>query len=253
MVRVHYRPKKKYGGDLVTKEYLKLFIKRKINWGLLTSLIVLQILELFEIYSQGSLIEFFITHRNLNIFALFLTPIFCFWNSSAYQVCSEIKCIVHMGSPFSYAKWYAKLSLLDSVLYVCFSNILLILGGIIVFKESETLGYIIILLFLQLVFYLNCAMLYFLVVTNLRDKFYLGFLIVVLYGLLDFIGQVLSLFIPWLNISTSYAVGTFEILNNPLLFVQNFSILLGTYFTLYVISAILIEKKDFMEWGKSHD
>lgn len=237
----------------MTKEYLKLFTKRKMNWGLLTALIIIQILGIWQGYSQENLIAFFISQKNLNIFAFFLTPLFCFWNSSSYQVCSETKCVVRMGSPFSHAIWYLKFSLSASVLYVLFSNIVTILAGIIVLKEIITLGYVFILMFFQLIFYLNCAAIYFLVVTSLHNKFYLGFFAMVLYGLLDFIGQVVSLYTSWINISTSFVVSSLEQLSNPFSLMQNFSVLVGTFLALYVTNSFLIEKKDFIEWGKGHD
>lgn len=195
----------------------------------------------------------FMQARRVENFALFLTPMFFFWNYSAYQVCSEVKFLVRMDSPFSYTVWYLKLSLLNSLMYVFFSNFIFITANLIKLGDISGISNVLILALLQFIYYVNCALLYFLVVTNLHDKQPLGFLAVVFYGVWDFIAnQFYRLYIPYFYISVSYVVGFPEYLNNQLLFLKSFAVLLGTCLALYGLCAILIKKKDFMEWGKSH-
>lgn len=232
--------------------YLKLFSRKKLNWLLFAGLIFFQIVEIGGNSIGVNIGEVLMIARSVNVFALFLTPMFCFWNYSAYQVCSEVKFLVRMGSPFSYTVWYLKLSLLNSFMYVFFSNFICITANLLKLGDISGISNVLILVLLQFIYYVNCALVYFLVVTNLHDKQPLGFLAVVFYGVWDFIGNQFSfLYIPWFYISVSYVVGFPEYLNNQLLFLKSFAVLLGTCLALYGLCAILIEKKDFMEWGKS--
>lgn len=232
--------------------YLKLFSRKKLNWLLFAGLIFLQIMD-FGNNRDENIGVIFMQARRVENFALFLTPMFFFWNYSAYQVCSEVKFLVRMDSPFSYTVWYLKLSLLNSLMYVFFSNFIFITANLIKLGDISGISNVLILALLQFIYYVNCALLYFLVVTNLHDKQPLGFLAVVFYGVWDFIAnQFYRLYIPYFYISVSYVVGFPEYLNNQLLFLKSFAVLLGTCLALYGLCAILIKKKDFMEWGKSH-
>lgn len=236
----------------MTWSYLKLFSRRKLNWFLFGGLIFFQIVETGGSSIEGNIGLIFMYLRKIEIFTLLFTPVFCFWNYSAYQVCSEVKCLVRMGSPFSYTVWYLRLSLLNSLMYVFFSNFICITVNLIKLGGISGISNVLILSLLQFIYYVNCALVYFLVVTNLHDKQPLGFLAVVFYGALDLMGYQLSfLYIPWFYISVSYVVGFPEYLSNQTLFLKSFAVLLGTCLALYGLCAILIEKKDFMEWGKS--
>ena len=234
------------------QEYLKLLTRRRINFLYLGILLVVQGLQLVGGIHEDNAIYEFMALKGLNVFALFFTPIFCFWNASAYQLSSETKLVVRMGSPFSAMAFYIKLALISGFLYVVFSNCITVVGAIIATETVGKWGILFILLFFQLVFYINCALLYFITMALLQNKSYFAFLIVVFYGLWDYIGSLL-MDEPWLNISTSYVVCSVKDISSIPLLLRNFSILMGVCLALLVIGLYVTDKRDYLDWGKAHD
>lgn len=237
----------------MNRGYLKFFSRRWIHYILLGALIIVQILQIVQGLHMDNFVYQYLSQRTLNMFALFLAPIFCFWNLSAYTLCTDVKWILRADSPFACVALYARFTLLHALLYVFFSNFVLVGYGLIVFQPVKEIGYVLLLLFFQLVFYLNCAWIYYIVMILCKDKSYLGFLAITVYGLWDYAGEMLAAYGKWVNIATSYVVCSPEVLGSvPELFF-NFSVLAGTYVCLAVAGAWLTGSRDFLDWGKAHD
>lgn len=237
----------------MTREYLRLLAKRRVQWLFLVSLLVIQGTECLNVPYGENAAEAFMSIRNINKFGLLFTPLFCLWNTPVYQVCSETKLTVRMGSPFGYIACYARLSVVSSLLYVVLCNCIAVPRALIF--AGNTLGgeKLLLLLFFQLLFYMNCSLIFYLVSVISGGKTYLGFFVVVTYGMLDYVGSVFFSNLPWFFISTSYIVCSPEVIQSPPLLLRNFSVLTGTFLCLILIGFFVTDKWDFMEWGKTDD
>lgn len=237
----------------MNREYFKFLYKRRIYLVYFSALVIVQILQCMTALRQENPIYQFISMRKNNIYALFLGPIFCFWNLPAYTICSDIKWVLRAGSPFRCAALYGRFTALHSLLYVFCGNFIIIGYCFFSYSSIKGCGFLFPLLLFQLLFYLNCAWIYYLVMILCRDKAYMGFLAVVLYGVWDYAGEVLASYGKWVNIATSYVVCSPEVLGSVPDMFFNFSVLAGTYVCLAVAGAWLTGSRDFLDWGKAHD
>lgn len=236
----------------MSREYLRLFYKHSINIVFIGVLLLVQGLLLSSGVRPESALDLMLAQKSLSTYAMLFTPLFFFWNAPVYRLCSETKLVVRTRSPFAYLGLYTRLSLLSSLLYVVVSNCVTVAGVFVIAPSAEGGERILLLLLFQLIFYVNCALLTFLVVSLLHKKLYFAFLAVVLYGLIDYVGSAFLLFEDWVGISTSYVVSYPEEIRSLPLLVKNFSVLAGTLLCLFVIAALVTDKKDFMDGGKAH-
>lgn len=233
-------------------EYIRFFSKRKFNIIVIVGLFVIQILQLLDGIETDNIFDTIIYTKGLNIFALFLGPLYCFWNNSAYILVSDPQFVIRSGSPFLSTAKYVLFCVYHSFIYVILSNIIVLIYSICLFSTINSFGFTLILFLLQIIFYVNCSLIYYILTIISHERHYLGFLGIVLYSLLDYLGESLVPYGQWINISTAFVVCYPDMLIYPVKFLSNFSILAGTLVFLYIISAFITEKKDYVNWGKVH-
>lgn len=228
----------------MSKDYLRLFVKRKWTLVMLSALLLFQLFQLTQGIRMENGVYEYLSLRRIQEYCLLFVPVFCFWNAPAYTWCSETNRMLRYGSPFRAAIQYLRFSLINTLLYVLASNLVTLAWIFATEGSASWFRYILILLLFQLILYLNCSLLYFLVMTGFHQRIFFGFLAVVLYAVWDLIGEIPSLYGRWFSISTSYVASAPEALVSPPVLIVHLLILAGTGAVLLSAGMLVSERTD---------
>lgn len=237
-----------------------LFVKRLYskwsNWAVVVAILIcfLKQLSLPSAISNPAVISRYSEFMAMGYLSLLLPAAYCFWIFNDCNLFNDIKFILRIPSRFKLMISYISCSLINAFAFVLIINIIIL--SIAVIKNGSILSYFLYLFFsilLQFLFFCICSLLFFSAYL-LANKVYVSFIVVILYGVWDYVGSHIP--VEWFYIGSGRTIIDYSIFStNPALVFSNISFLLSIIIVLCVLCTYLFYKRNFIgeNEGKSYE